>query len=203
MYKNLVAIDVETSGINPFNSELLSIALVPLNIKLSPLNIYIAHNKIEWNSFARENFRKFEKEWNSQAISPTEACEKIEEYLATTFNETNAIGVGHNIGFDMAFLRKLAFQGGRDQIKWLSHRTLDTHTLLYLLSLEKIIPSWAATSDGAFKFFEVAISEKFRHTAIGDAKATRTLFKKLLTTFQHNHLQTKHSANTPFELDHE
>lgn len=200
MYSNLVAIDVETSGINPFDSELLSIALVPLNVKLSPLNIYIAHNEIKWNSFARENFKKFEKKWKSEAINPTEACEKIEIYLANTFNENNAIGVGHNIGFDMAFLRKLAFQGGRDQIQWLSHRTLDTHTLLYILSLEKIIPSWAATSDGAFKFFEVAISEKFRHTAIGDAKATRTLFKKLVATFQENHLHTKNIGIVPSVL---
>lgn len=183
-HENLVAIDLETSGINPFKHDVLSIALVPIDEKLPPKTLYIRHNSIEWSSFAYSNFLRFSSTWEENCIDPNQACEEIENYLRRTFHGNIATPIGHNIGFDVAFLRRLAFQAGRDQLAGLSHRALDTHTMLFVLNYQKKIPKEALSSDGAFSYFNIDIQEKHRHTAIGDAEATRTLFKLMLNNLK-------------------
>lgn len=176
----VVVVDVETSGVNPFRHEVLAVALVPLLGEAAPLEIYVRTQAIEWNARAREIFRSYERRWAVRAVEPAVACERIERYLADTFAGRPVTPIGHNIGFDVAFLRKLAFLGGRDQLKHLSHRGIDTHTLLYLLYLKGKIPEAALTSDGAFRKFGVNLPSTERHTALGDALATKQLTLRLL-----------------------
>jgi DNA polymerase-3 subunit epsilon len=148
--------------------------------EVSPKQVYVRPKEIIWNDFGKKNFEKFASEWEANALPPAEACNVIEEYLAHAFPGGSATPVGHNIGFDVAFLRQLAFLGGRDQLAVLSHRAIDTHTLLYLLYLENKVPAEALTSDGAFKHFGIKVAEELRHTALGDALATRELFRGIL-----------------------
>ena len=186
-HRNLIVIDVETSGINPFLHEVIAIGLVPLDDELPKLTVYIRHEKIEWTEYAHQNFNKFACEWNYQAVPPQVACIEIENYLCRTFDGQLATAIGHNVGFDLSFLKRLAFQGARDQIKGLSHRAIDTHTLLYLLNLDRKIPETAITSDGALEFFSVDVEESARHTALGDAEATSKLFKRILEKIDSDH----------------
>jgi DNA polymerase-3 subunit epsilon len=180
--RDLVVVDVETSGINPFRHDVLAVGLVPLNSELPATVVYVRPEAIEWSEYARRNFERYSSEWEAAALAPSEACDFIEKYLAETFSGRIATPIGHNIGFDVAFLRRLAFLGGREQLAGLSHRAIDTHTLLYLLSLQGRIPIAATTSDGAFKHFGVRIEDRVRHTALGDAKATRELVIRVLET---------------------
>ncbi|MCR6476873.1 3'-5' exonuclease [Variovorax sp. ZS18.2.2] len=182
-HKNLVAIDVETSGANPFKHDVLAIGIFPINRSIPPKNIYIRHEAIEWSSYAHEIFQAYATEWREKAVSPTLAYIEIEKYISENFQDQTITPVGHNIGFDLVFLKKLAFQSGNDQISGISHRAVDTHSLLYVLALENKIPSSAVTSDGAFSYFEIEIKEKDRHTAIGDAEATSDLLRKILNKF--------------------
>ena len=94
--------------------------------------------------------------------------------------ETRLTVVGHNVGFDVAFLRQLAFQAGLNEVPLISHRVIDTHTMLYLLHLSGVIPEDALSSDGAFRHFEIGPQAFARHTALGDALATRELFMRVL-----------------------
>lgn len=184
--KDLIIIDIETSGTNPFRHEILAIGLVPFDDNLPPAEIYIRPMEIEeikWTDFAQKNFEHFREVWEKKAISPDEACAAITQYLTTTFSGQTVTSVGHNIGFDVAFLRKLAFQSGQDQIAGLSHRVVDTHTLLYILAKSGKIPIEAVSSNGAFKYFGINIDEKDRHTAIGDAMATRKLLSHIFEYF--------------------
>lgn len=181
--KDLVVIDVETSGVNPFRHEILSVGLVPMDIGLPTAVVHIRPDTIQWSEFARKNFEQFSAEWYAQAISPIKACEAIEEFLNRTFPGRSATPVGHNIGFDLGFLKKLAFLGDRDEIAGLSHRAIDTHTLLHLLFLQGKIPKQATSSDGAFDYFGIQIEKSRRHTALGDAMATRELFRLVLEKF--------------------
>ncbi|MHB8160616.1 MAG: 3'-5' exonuclease [Thermoleophilia bacterium] len=187
---NLVIIDIETSGVNPFRHDPLAIGLVPLTEGVSPLVVYIRPETIKWSEEAKENFAKFETEWNTNALKPVDACTKIERYLSHVSNQGSVTTIGHNIGFDVAFLRKIAFLAGKDEISFMSHRVLDTHTMLYLLFLKGEIPSSALNSDGAFKFFGINIPDERRHTALGDALATRELVLKLLDLLQIPSVQT-------------
>lgn len=177
--RDLVVVDLETSGVNPFRHDVLAVALVPLSVEASPQVFYVRPDTIEWSEYARRNFEKYSSEWEVSAIAPEAACDAIEAYLASTFGGRNVTPVGHNVGFDVAFLRRLAFLGGREQLAGLSHRAVDTHTLLYTLALQGLIPNEAVTSDGAFKHFGVKVDDKSRHTALGDAQATKELVSKL------------------------
>jgi DNA polymerase III subunit epsilon len=177
--RDLLVVDVETSGINPFRHDVLAVGLVPLCSELAATVVYVRPKVIEWGGYAKKNFEKYSDDWEKAALEPSAACILIESYLAETFGGRTATPVGHNIGFDVAFLRRLAFLGGRDQLAGLSHRAIDTHTLLYLLAMQGRIPHEAVTSDGAFKYFGITIDERVRHTALGDSKATRELVRKV------------------------
>lgn len=178
---NLVVIDLETSGINPFQHEVLSVAIVPLTLPAPPCVVYVrSHDEIHWSQFAKENFKKFAADWNEKAVPAVVAFEKIEQYLNQTFEEGYVTAIGHNVGFDVAFMRKLAFLAGKNELPRISHRALDTHTMLYLLYLNGHLPASALSSDGAFEYFGIKISEGDRHTALADALATRELVLKLL-----------------------
>lgn len=179
----LVVVDVETSGVNPFRNEVLAVALVPLLSDAAPFELYVRPNAIEWNSHAKEMFGAYLKRWEARAVNPLVACEDIEHYLGNTFSGKRVTPIGHNIGFDVAFLRKLAFLGGRDQLAHLSHRGIDTHTMLYLLYLQGKVPEAALTSSGAFRHFGIRVPDAERHTAIGDALATKQLMLRLLDLF--------------------
>lgn len=176
----LVVIDTETSGTNPFVHEVLSIALYPLKEGAPPLEVHVKYSHINWTEYARRNFNQFKDKWQRVAIEPAPAVEEIERYLRVNFGNETVILVGHNVGFDISFLRKLSFLAGADMIDGISHRSIDTHSILYYLHLKNLGPKEFTTSDGAFKHFNISIPLKDRHTAIGDAIATEILFRKLL-----------------------
>ena len=46
--KSLVAIDVETSGIDPLKNQLLSVSFVPFDESTESLDVYIAYKDIKW-----------------------------------------------------------------------------------------------------------------------------------------------------------
>ncbi|WP_439609603.1 3'-5' exonuclease [Hydrogenophaga sp.] len=180
-FVNLVAVDVETSGTNPFENEILSIALAPLSEEIVPLEIYVKHAHIKWSEYAKLNFGRFQEQWIRLGIPPKSACKQIEDYLQANYQDQPIILIGHNVGFDISFLRKLAFTAGREMIRGISHRSIDTHSILYYLHLRGLGPKEFTNSDGAFQYFDIPIIPTRRHTALGDAIATRDLFRKLLS----------------------
>lgn len=181
--RDLLVVDIETTGTNPFVHDALAVALVPVNEKLPSIQVFVEHKKLSWSAFARSNFQKFEDQWRSEAIPADEACSKIENYILNILGRNQITLIGHNIGFDFAFLRKIAFQGSRDQLANISHRMIDTHTLLSLLAIEGKIPSSARTSDAALAYFKINTDTEKRHTALYDATVTRKLFLEIMQKF--------------------
>lgn len=179
--KHWLIVDLETSGSNPFQHDALAAAFVPLQRGLPTLELYVRPRPegIVWNEFARSNFDSYRREWEAEAITPEKACDRIEEYVRNLYPDSYATPVGHNVGFDQAFLRKLAFLGGREQLAGISHRGIDTHTLLNYLEWKGRLPSTALTSTGAFAHFDIP-TRGTRHTALTDALATRELIERLL-----------------------
>lgn len=192
--RNLVVVDVETTGTNPFRHQVIAIACVPFMKDIPPLEIYVKHEQLRWSEYARKQFDRYTFKWTTNSISAVEACDRFEQYLSVHYPGENVTLIGHNIGFDIAFLRKLAFDGGRDEIAGVSHRAVDTHTMLYVLYEQGRLPSSALTSDGAFKHFGIGMPESERHTALGDALATKTLATKLFELLA----STEYAQSTPY-----
>lgn len=174
-FEDLVVVDVETSGINPFKHQILSLALVPIDRAKPTLELYIREGEPEWQDVAAAYFRNSLATWRNEGRSPKAACDALVRHIESAF-EGPVTMVGHNVGFDVAFLRQLASRAGLDQLPLISHRALDTHTILFLLYARGIIPRGALSSSGAFAHFGIGLEPGTRHTALGDALATRELF---------------------------
>jgi DNA polymerase III epsilon subunit-like protein len=180
--RKLIAIDIESSGPDPFRNELLSVALVPFDESIRPLSIFIDYGEITWSETAQSFFENYRQEWEQSKIPPNAARAKIESFFRN-LPEAEYTLVGHNVGFDFSFLKKLFSSTGSVSISKLSHRSLDTHTLLYLLRIMGHLPDAALQSSGAFDHFGIHVDERVRHTALADAIATRQLFLNILRGF--------------------
>jgi DNA polymerase III alpha subunit (gram-positive type) len=178
----LLIVDVETSGPDPWENQILSASFVPLMIDRPALNLYVEHEDIQWGSVGRRYFKRYESEWYDKAISVKEAFSKIVDYLEKMPTK-NITLVGHNVSFDYYFLLSLAKAAGGKKYPKISHRTVDTHTLLYVLSLMGKVPKKATGSLEAARALGVEIDTEQRHTAFEDAAVTKEMFIKILEKY--------------------
>jgi DNA polymerase-3 subunit epsilon len=181
---NLLVVDLETTGANPIRHDVVAVGMVPFTAPERAALWYVQPPHPHWSAYARTNFEKYRRTWLKEALPPVKACAAIEHWIGEQFNGSAVTPLGHNIGFDVGFLRKLAFLAGKDEIDLISHRALDTHTMLWLLHMRGDLPESALTSDGAFSHFGIQIDERRRHTALGDALATRQLAIHLLQAME-------------------
>ena len=190
--KQVLIIDTEASGLDPLYHSILSIGLCPLSDSLSSqeFNILSKNQEIGLEIFVDEPCINTDpqamaihgitlEELAEKGLSPLNACLRFEDYLNQHFDQSVLLA-GHNINFDLAFMKRLYRLAQRSWPKQISHRTIDTHSLLWALAYANHIPKNACSSDGAFEFFDCAPPEALRHSALGDAVATKTLLVKIL-----------------------
>lgn len=179
----LLVVDTETSGQDPFSHHILSVGLVSYHSNDSlEVHIELPPDAI-WTDYGSKNFSRFSKEWGRSALAPLKAVHSIEEFVAQVYGGREVNLVGHNIAFDRFFLAQLAHRAGVSGIRKVSHRTIDTFSLLMALCLAGRLPLEATTSSGAFAYFGIEVPTTSRHTALGDALATKMLFSKLMEMF--------------------
>lgn len=174
-----VVVDVETSGPSFEDNDILAVALCPLMGHLPPLNVYVRPPEIRWTDVGRAYFENYKDQWKLFAVDPATACDRITEYIQTVIG-ARATVIAHNVAFDFAFFRKMFHRARKNELEWFTHRAIDTHTMLVILHLQGRIPSSALSSSGALEWFSIDVQESLRHTAMGDAYATRVLFREIL-----------------------
>lgn len=182
MEDRLLFIDTETGGLNPNKHSLLSLAMVvweDMEIiateellindgKLSVTDEALSINKIDIGKHKKS------------AISSSLAIEKILLFISRHFPHQRKITLaGHNVQFDVNFLKIFFSQNNENFSKFFSHRIIDTSSILYYLYLAGHLKHKAISSDEAFDLFEIKVEG--RHTAIGDAIATAKLFTRLIS----------------------
>jgi DNA polymerase III subunit epsilon len=183
----LLVIDTETGGIDPDRHSLLSLAAVVWadgRIE-GEIEIFVSEPDITVTARALEINRIDLVEHAQQAVAPAETLSRLLAFVADHFRAELAAGeqvvlAGHNVGFDVSFLRRLCRLAGSAYPAIFSHRTLDTASILRFLSLAGIVPPAAVASTEAFAFLGVRIPERLRHTALGDARATAELLTHLI-----------------------
>ena len=186
MKDRLLFIDTETGGLDPEKHSLLSLALVIwedmeiIDSKEILINDGILSATDEALSINRIDLEKHKK----SALPPSQAIEGILSFISEHFPRQEKITLaGHNVHFDVAFLRVFFTRNNRDFGKFFSHRIIDTSSILHYLYLAGRIKQKAVSSDEAFDLFGIKVEG--RHTAIGDAVATAELFTKLLSLIKY------------------
>ncbi len=181
-FNNFIFLDTETGGLDPYKDNLLSVGLVSGDGE-DTMEFYVKESDNIVNGDEAKSVNNIDIELVKKiGVSPKEAISKIHSFIEickSKNNDKNPIFVGHNIAFDLAFVRKLYSLAGYNQPRF-SHRTIDTHSLIYFQVLQNKLPASSASSGEAFKLFEVHVDKTKRHTALGDAVATRELFFKLV-----------------------
>lgn len=181
MEDRMLFIDTETGGLDPDKHSLLSLAMVVWeNMEIiDSQEILINDGQLSVTKEALSINKIDIKKHKESAIPPSQAIEEIIGFISKHFPPQNKITIaGHNVQFDIGFLKILFSQNKKDFSRFFSHRIIDTSSILYYLYLTNHIKQRAISSDEAFELFEIKVEG--RHTAIGDAMATAKLFNKLI-----------------------
>lgn len=176
---DLVIIDTEASGLDPLRHSLLSLAMVDFSGE-HQIEIFVREPSIEADPAAMA-VNRIDLGWlQEHGLPPQEACDRVEAWLDSLGRGRPLLCVGHNIAFDLAFMRRLYWLAGRPLPRDFSHRSIDTHSLLFARAAAGQLPPSVRSSDGAFAHFGIAPPPDLRHTALGDTLATRELLLRLL-----------------------
>jgi len=180
-HSSILFIDTETGGTNPEKHQLLSIGLVHWDKGdlTKEHQILIDDSPMSITKEALEINRIDVKEHFKQAKSNSSAFNDLTEYLDKIKKPNSKIIIaGHNVMFDVNFLKRFFKDNEANFSKYFSHRIIDTYSIMTFLNMSGILKGELYNSDKAFEEFEIKI--KGRHTAIGDAIGTAMLYNKLL-----------------------
>ncbi len=177
----MVILDTETGGLDPLHHSLLSVGLVSGDGR-HQLEFYVIEPTIVSDPRSMKVNRIDLDQVRASGLTPGAAVDRIEAFLDGLGLGRPVMVAGHNIAFDIAYMRRLYRLAGRKVPRDFSHRTVDTHTLLWALSAVGRLPPDVTSSDQAFRHFDIAPPDEMRHTALGDALATRDLVARLLET---------------------
>ncbi len=177
----LLFIDTETGGLNPDQHSLLSLGMVVWEDKkvIDSVEILINDGKLAVTEEALA-INKIDLDVHKRmALSSSEAQAEVISFIGRHFPQHGKITLaGHNVHFDVSFLKVSFAANNKDFNSYFSHRIIDTSSILYYLFLAGQIKRKAISSDDAFDLFDIKVEG--RHTALGDAIATAKLFNKLL-----------------------
>jgi len=178
-----LVVDTETGGLDPAAHSLLTLAAVvwadgavgdSLALAIREPNIVAEPRSLEINRVDVEKLK-------ADGLAPAEAVKRLDGFIAAHFGSgEKPVLAGHNIGFDVGFLKRLYRLAQRDYETAFSHRTVDTAGILRFLSLVGRLDLASGSSTEAFDHFGIAPPEPLRHTALGDALATAALLTKLV-----------------------
>jgi DNA polymerase-3 subunit epsilon len=181
----LLVIDTETGGIDPLKCSLLSIGAVVWEDGqiLDQLEIYVREREIVADSEAMA-INCIDLDWlKGSGQTPSDAVASLRSLLNRHFGGGSPRKVtlgGHNIGFDVGFLKRLYRLAAEDYAADFSHRVLDTSSMVGLLILAGRLPIEVASSNNSFRHFGIEVAKGQRHKALADAVATATLLNRLI-----------------------
>ena len=178
---NYVIVDTETGGLDANTHSLISVGLVSAcGTRMDEFLVKEPILTTDPRSMAIHGITVEEIE--RDGLSPVDAIARFESFFESM--EGPVLLVGHNISFDLNFIKRLYLQANRVLPRKISHRSIDTHTMLWTGIKLGIFPAAVNTSDGAFRYFKIEPPADKRHTALGDAIATQKLVNAILDSFK-------------------
>lgn len=179
----LLVIDTETGGLDPLIHSILSLAGVVWEdgIIKDECEVFIVEGPLVVTAEAMRINQIDLTAHIKKAKPPREAAADFFGFARGCFDRKCPIVLtGHNVGFDVGFLKRLCRLGGFGFESFFSHRTLDTASILRFLFLLGKVPESATSSTGGFELFHIQVPDELRHTALGDARATAELLTRMI-----------------------
>ncbi len=176
-------LDTETGGLDPGSHSLLSLGLVVGDASgvQDSAEILIKHEPYVLTGGGMKVNRIDLVKHHEAALAPAAALGALDEFIQRHFPSGARVTlVGHNIGFDQAFLSQFLVTMGRDPEARFHHRVVDTHSIASALRDAGRLNIQRLSSDALFEHFGIHVPEAKRHTALGDALATFELYWKLV-----------------------
>ena len=188
--QNFVVIDTETGGVDPAIHSLLSVALVHWKPKKPPkeiINLFVNEGENIYMTLPAFNVNKIKKSYvRKHGLEPKDAVLAIRGALNNTFgiNREPVILCGHNVAFDIDFMKRLYKMAGEDlNLDFEHRRTYDTASILYFLMSTELIPFERPKLDLLLNKCGIDCSIHSRHSALGDALATAEAFNALIDIY--------------------
>lgn len=187
MNDRLLVLDTETGGLDPNEFSILSVGAVIWDDGAlgQEIDLPIAEASIVTDPESLSINQINPKKHLLTAIPVDQAIAHFTSYLKRNFpalaQGEKITLVGHNVAFDIGFLRRFFRLGNERFEDYFSHRTVDTATILKFLMLAGRVSLDSPNSTAAFDYFGVKISNRERHTALADARATAKLLSAMLT----------------------
>ena len=184
----LIAVDVETGGLNPEEHSLLQVGLYHGHTGISDEFFVKGPGKTTKEALAVNGLDL--EEIQARGVSPEAACNRISAYVARVILELRGDYkdvhsrlrlCGHNVSFDLAFLLKLYRHVGKEAPSPLRYsRLFCTQTLLYSEYAKRSLPLEATSLTAASDLLRVPYAPNLRHTSLEDAKLAYNVASKLL-----------------------
>lgn len=183
-----LVVDTETSGLDPNQHALLSVALVAWSrAGIGPsLDFFVFESELVADPASMAINRIELSHVAAHGVSPVEAVKRIESFVASLCGVGQRVALaGHNVSFDIGFLKRLFRLAAHDYSRVFTHRSFDTSSVLRYLRLTQLAALEDDSSDAAFAYFGVPPAPHLRHSALGDAMATAQLITKLMELGEH------------------
>jgi DNA polymerase III epsilon subunit-like protein len=180
-------IDVETGGLDPQRHAILTLGLAVLDTasgQIAALELPINDPHGDVTEEALRKNRLDPVQVRRTGLSPEEAVSRLEEFILPHLQAgQKAVLAGHNVAFDIAFLRRLyRLAAAEDDFNArYGYRAVDLHSAYMLLAEAGLVP-WLprASLDAIALSLGVPQDPDRRHTALGDAITTARCLWELL-----------------------
>nr|DAN05343.1 MAG TPA: Oligoribonuclease [Caudoviricetes sp.] len=179
----ILFIDTETGGLNAEKHSLLTVAFAVYNNGeiVAEKEFAVKHKYYLVSTKALEVNNINLIEHDQIAIESKVVVQEIIKFIKDNFGDEKPVIAGHNIEFDYKFLDKL-FQNEKEYWwKYVSHRKLDTCSLINFLMVTGKIEIESASLEASINYFKIETNA--RHTAKDDVRATIALFENINKLF--------------------
>ena len=181
-----MVVDTETGGLSSDRHSILSLAGVVWEPKQSIkllFDFYIREEEVITTKRALE-VNKIDLNTLKDGLTPVDAVKTIKRSLDKHFGHDRSpvTLVGHNISFDVGFIKRLYRFAQMDYYADFRDRAIDTASILSFFMIAGKIKGNRASADVLFEATDTKIEIEDRHTAKGDAIATAKAIDALILT---------------------
>jgi len=184
----LLWVDTETSGLNPFEHDILSIALLveidgeikdKLYLKIQPINPdNVTDEALKINGFTRDELKTFMKSQKALRKILNLLEKYVDKYKKNKTMEDKFVLAGYNVTFDSSMLSEFCKKLGYKYLgAFLDYHKLDIASLVLFLKANNKLKIDGFKLINVAKHLQASIQA---HDALSDIEATREISYKLL-----------------------